>query len=104
MNGCYPLNLLGAMEMSPRTARSCYLLLAVFEHIRSYPRSQPSKGAAVEDLCNELGLKTVMNVFKFIMKRLFSSKNLTYKLWDNLKQHRKHESLILIQYRYFLEA
>jgi len=59
-------NFIGAMQVSPRTARSCFPLLAVFEHIRSYPRSQPSKELQLSlDVCNELGLKTLMNVIYF---------------------------------------
>jgi len=38
------------------------------------------------DMCNELGLKTVMIVIYFHHKSLFASKNLmTYRLWNNLK-------------------
>jgi hypothetical protein len=52
MNGGYlPLNPLGAMEVPPRTARPCFPSLDVFEYMRSYPKSQPSKGDTVERWC-----------------------------------------------------
>jgi hypothetical protein len=44
MNGVYPaLNVAGAMTVSAGTARSYFPLLAVFEYMKSFPRTQTRK-------------------------------------------------------------